>query len=70
MGVDIAFYMMGLLVVMVLLGFHIGIALGLCSALGVYLMMGSIDVAFSIVVSPQQVEWSSAPTSGDRSRSR
>ena len=35
MGVDIAFYMMALLVVMILLGFHIAIALGICSALGV-----------------------------------
>lgn len=49
MGADIALYMLGLLVVLVLLGVHIGIALGVVSALGVYLMMGSIDVAMSIV---------------------
>lgn len=49
MGIDIAFYMMGLLVVMILLGFHIAIALGICSALGVYLMMGNVNIAFSIV---------------------
>jgi tripartite ATP-independent transporter DctM subunit len=49
MGADIALYMLGLLIVLVLLGVHIGIALGVVSALGVYLMMGSIDVAMSIV---------------------
>ncbi|MFK7964717.1 MAG: TRAP transporter large permease [Burkholderiaceae bacterium] len=49
MGTDIVFYMLGLLVVMVMLGIHIGIALGVASAIGVYLMMGSIDVAMSII---------------------
>ena len=49
MGADIVFYMLALLIGMILLGVHIGIALGLCSALGVYLMMGSIDVALSII---------------------
>ena len=49
MGADIVFYMLALLIAMILLGVHIGIALGLCSALGVYLMMGSIDVALSII---------------------
>lgn len=49
MGADIALYMIGLLIVMILMGIHIGIALGICSALGVFLMMGSIDVAMSII---------------------
>lgn len=49
MGTDIAIYMIGLLIVMILMGIHIGIALGICSALGVFLMMGSIDVAMSII---------------------
>lgn len=49
MGADIALYMLGLLIILVMLGVHIGIALGVVSALGVYLMMGSIDVAMSIV---------------------
>ncbi len=49
MGADIALYMIGLLIVLILMGIHIGIALGICSALGVFLMMGSIDVAMSII---------------------
>lgn len=49
MDTDIVFYMLGLLVVMVMLGIHIGIALGVASAVGVYLMMGSVDVAMSII---------------------
>ncbi|MGC1442926.1 MAG: TRAP transporter large permease [Burkholderiaceae bacterium] len=49
MGADIALYMLGLLIILVVLGVHIGIALGVVSGLGVYLMMGSVDVAMSIV---------------------
>ncbi len=52
MGGDIVLYMLGLLIVLILLGVHIGVALGLCSSLGVYLMLGgNTQAALSIVSS-------------------
>ena len=49
MGGDIALWMLGLLIVLIFLGVHIGIALGICSALGVWLMLGSFEAAVSIL---------------------
>nr|WP_306268990.1 TRAP transporter large permease [Pararhizobium sp. IMCC3301] len=49
MGGDIALWMLGLLIFLILLGVHIGISLALCSALGVYLMLGSTEAALSIL---------------------
>lgn len=52
MGGDIVLYMLGLLIVLILMGVHIGVALGLCSSLGVYLMFGgNTQAALSIVSS-------------------
>ncbi len=49
MGGDIVLWMLGLLVVLILLGTHIGIALAICSGLGVWLMLGSFEAAVSIL---------------------
>ncbi|TKT69228.1 TRAP transporter large permease [Aquamicrobium sp. LC103] len=49
MAAEIVMYMVGLLVVLVLLGFHIAVALAMTSVLGIYLMMGSFDVAVSLL---------------------
>ena len=49
MGGDIALWMLGLLIVFIFLGVHIGVALGVCSALGVWLMLGSFEAAVSIL---------------------
>ncbi|MEM6634580.1 MAG: TRAP transporter large permease [Pseudomonadota bacterium] len=49
MGGDIALWMLGLLIVLILLGTHIGIALAICSGLGVWLMLGSFEAAVSIL---------------------
>ena len=49
MGGDIVLYMLGLLIVMIMLGVHIAIALAACSALGVYLIFGSLDTAVSLL---------------------
>ncbi len=49
MGGDIALYMLGLLIVFILMGVHIGVALAICSALGVWLMVGFLDTALSIL---------------------
>lgn len=49
MGGDIALWMIALLIVLILLGTHIGIALAVCSGLGVYLMLGSFEAAISIL---------------------
>lgn len=40
MGGDIALWMLALLIGMILLGVHIGVAFAICSALGVFLMLG------------------------------
>ena len=49
MGTDIVFYMLGLLVVLIVLGVHIAIALGVASVVGVYLIFGSWDIALSLL---------------------
>ncbi|MEM8590518.1 MAG: TRAP transporter large permease [Pseudomonadota bacterium] len=49
MGTDIVLYMLGLLVVLIVLGVHIAIALGVASVLGVYLIFGSWDIALSLL---------------------
>lgn len=49
MGGDIALYMLGLLVGLILLGVHIGVAFAVCSGLGVWLMLGSLEPALSII---------------------
>lgn len=49
MGGDIVLWMLGLLILLILLGTHIGVALAVCSGLGVYLMLGSFEAAISIL---------------------
>ena len=49
MGGDIVLWMLALLIVLILLGVHIGVSLAICSALGVWLMLGSIDTAMAIL---------------------
>ncbi len=49
MGGDIALWMLGLLISLILLGVHIGIAFAVCSALGVWLMLDSVEAALSIL---------------------
>lgn len=49
MGGDIVLWMLGLLILLILLGSHIGIALAICSGLGVWLMLGSFEAAVSIL---------------------
>lgn len=49
MGADIVLWMLALLIVLVLLGVHIGVSLAMCSALGVWLMLGSFEAAVSIL---------------------
>lgn len=49
MSPDIVLYMIGLLVVMVLLGFHIAVSLALTSMLGIWLMLGNFDIAISLL---------------------
>ncbi len=49
MGGDIALYMLALLVFLILLGVHIGVSLAICSALGVWLMLGSMEAALAIL---------------------
>ena len=49
MGSEIVFLMLGLLVVLILLGTHIGISLGLVSCLGVFLILDDWEAALSIV---------------------
>lgn len=49
MGGDIALWMLALLVGMILFGVHIGVAFAICSALGVWLMLGSMEAALAIL---------------------
>ncbi|MDJ0637327.1 MAG: TRAP transporter large permease [Paracoccaceae bacterium] len=49
MGGDIVLWMLGLLILLILTGTHIGIALAICSGLGVWLMLGSFEAAVSIL---------------------
>lgn len=49
MGGDIVLWMLALLIGFILAGTHIGIALAICSGLGVWLMLGSFEAAVSIL---------------------
>lgn len=49
MGGDIVLWMLGLLIILILMGVHIGVSLAVCSALGVWLMLGSFEAAISIL---------------------
>lgn len=49
MGGDIVLWMLGLLMLLIFLGVHIGTALALCSALGVWLMIGGWEAALAIL---------------------
>lgn len=49
MGADIAIYMLLLMLGLILLGVHIAVALGVVSFLGVYLILGNIEAALSIL---------------------
>lgn len=49
MGGDIALWMLALLIAMILFGVHIGVAFAICSALGVWLMLGSMEAALAIL---------------------
>ena len=49
MGGDIALWMLALLVGMILFGVHIGVSFAICSALGVWLMLGSMEAALAIL---------------------
>lgn len=49
MGGDIVLYMLGLLILLIISGVHIAIALAACSVIGVWLMLGSYEVAISIL---------------------
>lgn len=49
MGGDIALWMLALLIILILFGVHIGVSLAICSALGVWLMLGSIETALAIL---------------------
>lgn len=40
---------LGLLVLLVVLGVHVAVALGVVSAIGVYMMLGSVDIALSLL---------------------
>jgi len=51
LGSEIVLMLLGVLFVMILSGIHIGIALGLISGLGVYLIVGNVDAALSIISS-------------------
>jgi len=43
------FTVLGLLVLLVILGVHVAVALGVVSAIGVYMMLGSADIALSLL---------------------
>lgn len=49
MSADIALWMMGLLILLVVLGFHIAVALATCSVIGIWLMLGNFDIAISLL---------------------
>ena len=50
MGGDIVLIMLGVLIVLIFLGVHIGVALALCSGVGVYIMFrGNTEAALSIM---------------------
>jgi tripartite ATP-independent transporter DctM subunit len=49
MGPEVIFYSLALLLLLVLLGVHVGIALGLASVVGVYLSYDDVNIALSIL---------------------
>ncbi len=49
MGPEVIFYSLAVLLVFVLVGVHIGVALGLASVIGVYLSYGDMTIALSIL---------------------
>ncbi len=49
MGPEVVFYSLAMLLTLVLLGVHIGIALGVTSVIGVYLSYGDVNIALSIL---------------------
>ena len=52
MGGEIVIYMLGALIVLILLGAHIGVALALCSGVGVFIMFrGNTEAAVSLMSS-------------------
>ena len=51
MGPEAIFYSLGILLVLVLLGTHIAVALGLASFVGVFLSYGDLNIALSILSS-------------------
>lgn len=51
MAADIVLYMIGLMLLLVLLGFHIAVVLAMTSGLGLWLMFGNFDIAVSLLSS-------------------
>ena len=49
MGPEVIFYTLAILMVLVLVGVHIGVALGLASVIGIYLSYGDMTIAVSIL---------------------
>ncbi|HJP35296.1 MAG TPA: TRAP transporter large permease, partial [Gammaproteobacteria bacterium] len=49
MGPEVVFYSLVILLALVLIGVHIGIALGVASVIGVYLSYGDANIALSIL---------------------
>ncbi len=49
MGGDIVLWMLGLLVLFIILGVHIGVSLAICSAFGVWLILGSMEAAIALL---------------------
>jgi tripartite ATP-independent transporter DctM subunit len=49
MGPEVVFYSLVILLTLVLVGVHIGIALGFASVIGVYLSYGDVNIALSIL---------------------
>lgn len=49
MGLEVIYYSLAILLALILLGVHIGIALGITSAIGVFLLMGQADIAVSLL---------------------
>ncbi len=49
MGPEVVFYSLAILLTLVLIGVHIGIALGVASVIGVFLSYGDVNIALSIL---------------------
>ena len=52
MAGDVVLWMLALLIGLILLGTHIGIALAVCSAVGVWIMLGSVEPRFPFSATP------------------